>query len=322
MSTTAHPADRWLRDQQAALEAELAETLDLEAGLQEILALTRHDEFVDDIGHKLDLDAGLFEIVPEAKPDPPEAVANVLVPGVSTADPTASVALNASCDPEKAALTQLPLRYRWELRNRVLQHGLERACALAGHIIQAQPADRLPHHHEAWLESLVLRNDAFMGVRVGATRGFQEGLGYLSRLTGPDDQLRRDVLVGVLEVLERCWESQLERARVLSAHSAELSDVLVYMGVQSDFAAAADALVEDFGDVTAELFGTLHALNDFVDADFRQPGLEKEHLEGLRWSARTVFPESWKDEIDRDSIPIGDGIFEVRVGNTRNTTLA
>ncbi|MGA5304268.1 hypothetical protein ACPCHT_30435 [Nucisporomicrobium flavum] len=56
------------------------------------------------------------------------------------------------------------------------------------------------------------------------------------------------------------------------------------------------------------------AVNDLRGADLRSVNLVGVDLEGVRWSPATRWPDDWRAQIDRDSVLIGDGLFEVRAG--------
>jgi hypothetical protein len=59
------------------------------------------------------------------------------------------------------------------------------------------------------------------------------------------------------------------------------------------------------------------ARNDFSSADLRGIDLTNVQLEGLRWSKEgTKWPTEWIDQIERDSVEIKPGLFEIRGGGT------
>ncbi|PPJ05433.1 hypothetical protein C5E51_23360 [Nocardia nova] len=72
-------------------------------------------------------------------------------------------------------------------------------------------------------------------------------------------------------------------------------------------------------DVADHLMYVERMLNDFTNADLRNVNLAGMPLDGVRWSeAATQWPADWREEIERDSIPVGEGIFEIHNGtNTR-----
>lgn len=56
--------DRWLADQHRELLNDITATIDVEAGLSEVLLLSGYDDLVADLDRSLDVEAGLAAIVP------------------------------------------------------------------------------------------------------------------------------------------------------------------------------------------------------------------------------------------------------------------
>lgn len=56
------------------------------------------------------------------------------------------------------------------------------------------------------------------------------------------------------------------------------------------------------------------ALSDFTRANLRNADLVWASLDGLRWSATTRWPLNWVERIERDSVEVEPGIFEIRGG--------
>lgn len=62
------------------------------------------------------------------------------------------------------------------------------------------------------------------------------------------------------------------------------------------------------------------ALNDFTEADLRNADLAGLSLTGIRWSRATRWPPAWVEEIERLSVEIEPGIFEIRGGTATADT--
>lgn len=101
-----HVVDRWLTDQRRAMVDDLAATLDLEAGLREVMIPARHADLVADLRDVLDVEDGLSAIVPAIPDDssevgPEEAQPDLQLPtdlqelvrAIASASPTARLAM-------------------------------------------------------------------------------------------------------------------------------------------------------------------------------------------------------------------------------------
>jgi hypothetical protein len=69
--------------------------------------------------------------------------------------------------------------------------------------------------------------------------------------------------------------------------------------------------VLDCNDTITALISLHHALSDVTNHDLRGIDLAGISLEGLRWSAQTQWPSQWKDWIQRDSVEVTNGTFQV-----------
>jgi hypothetical protein len=78
--------------------------------------------------------------------------------------------------------------------------------------------------------------------------------------------------------------------------------------------------VQSFTDELARTIHTLvhfhHLLSDVTGVDLRSADLAGIPLQGLRWSIRTRWPPKIENQIQRDSVQVADGIFEVDHGDT------
>ncbi len=61
--------------------------------------------------------------------------------------------------------------------------------------------------------------------------------------------------------------------------------------------------------------------DDFTEADLRWADLEGLSLEGVRWSATTRWPAGWVERVERDSVEVAPGVFEVRRGQGHDRIL-
>jgi hypothetical protein len=44
-------------------------------------------------------------------------------------------------------------------------------------------------------------------------------------------------------------------------------------------------------------------------------------LGGIRWSEATLWPDQWIDQIRRDSVHLGGGVYKIRPGTTNVWTM-
>lgn len=63
-----------------------------------------------------------------------------------------------------------------------------------------------------------------------------------------------------------------------------------------------------------------NALSDFTGADLGDADLAGRSLTGIRWSRATRWPPTWAEEIERLSVEIEPGIFEIRGGTATADT--
>jgi hypothetical protein len=117
--------DRWLSEQRKTVDNDIAQFLDVDGGLREVLIHARHADLVEDLNHRLDVEAGLAAILPTA------AGARVTDPqDTPTAPATDGVEL-------RMCLAAVPPQTRLALRNHpvvtlsVLADLHCRACELA-----------------------------------------------------------------------------------------------------------------------------------------------------------------------------------------------
>ncbi|WP_378733342.1 hypothetical protein [Nocardia brasiliensis] len=77
----------------------------------------------------------------------------------------------------------------------------------------------------------------------------------------------------------------------------------------------AEYVTETLNMVASHLSYLEQMLNDFRGVDLRKVDLAGIDLGGVRWSdATTQWPEHWIEEIRRDSVHLGDGVWEINYG--------
>lgn len=304
-SFSADDALEWhLLTKYAALCTDLTDTLDIGAGLREVLIPAQHRTLVTDLGATLDLESGLSAIVPEARPGPalrPDPVIDALRDG--------SVV---------GYLKALSLSARWLLRTAMLTTGLEvayetadRLAVVCGNAYPISPDQEPEDYSDQWVDiclpmfhrwhrsisaavhSAEVVHELFPAETRDQGAPFRALIGRWRGLTEMAYDVRRQAVV----LGEQYERGARDRPELVSEVTEALGGV-VFMQAR-------------------ELAATINALNDFVADDLRESGLQKIHLDGLRWSKATSFPPDWLDEIDRDSVHIGNGVFEVQQGNTR-----
>ncbi|WP_062982926.1 hypothetical protein [Nocardia anaemiae] len=300
-----HTLEWQLFERWAMLRADLAATLDINAGLREVLIPEQHHTLIADLAAGLDIESGLAAIVPEARPRLP------IRPIPERYDPTTSSMVDD--------LKLLPLHTRWILRSNMLSKGLEPAFTMAVSMARVCAPVKPPgegvmtsdvKYWVTWLDTYVSVFEALLDKVAGSAN---MGIDLLkTHAEGAPQQ--------VVDKLTDEWIDLIQAA-------AEPNDEIVRLQKKFERGALGPHELQHF--VAVRLNGaivqlvqaineTIYALNDFVGDDFRASnGLEKIHLDGLRWSLETSFPPDWQEEIDRDSVPIGDGVFEVQQGNTR-----
>ncbi|WP_433527758.1 hypothetical protein ACQPZ2_44025 (plasmid) [Nocardia pseudovaccinii] len=301
--------DQWLIAQRDALDADLATVLDLEAGLREVLIAAQYEVLDDDLGDVLDLESGLAAIVPEARPVP-EARQGTK----RTREP------EEYSDDEIRAIKTLSIHDRWALRGHILRNGLELAYQTAKEL--ADSGERCTTHtpHESadfWARWIVANHGRFDDLYEALKRGLDEGAfyirGHLPIHRSPKEELLNHWSQRAIEAKQLTDQAHKWRNDVVHRRFA---DEAVVRGVANP---PREAVVRGLSTLMLKIADAIHAVNDFTGDDLREAGLQKEDLDGLRWSAQTKWPPEWQEEIDRDSVPIGNGVFEVRQGNTRTS---
>ncbi|WP_062993792.1 hypothetical protein [Nocardia anaemiae] len=293
--------EQWLLVQRDALDADLATSLDLEAGLREVLIAAQREAIADDLSEVLDLDAGLAAIVPESVPVPPAR---------QDIKRTYDV---GRFDDDVTAIKELSINDRWALRTKMLRNGLELAYeiawALASDYDDDTPEKPVSPLFPDWSHWILAHQERFDYLSAAVERGLEEGAYYIRGHIHMDHPSK--------DVLLQLWGHRIAQVQRIARIAAEWRNAVVHRGTSRGVPYR--AAINNMCEVASALADTVHAVNDFVGEDLREAGLEKDDLDGVRWSVKTKWPPEWLEEIDRDSVPIGNGVFEVRQGNARTS---
>ncbi|UQU64693.1 hypothetical protein COUCH_38160 [Couchioplanes caeruleus] len=225
------------------------------------------------------------------------------------ADGTPDLALSVSSGPPSA-------------RDRVRGLAAELATGLAGARNLVRAVD-LAIDSAVDLASALRDRDLARGLADAraSARHLDQSLGLDHVLTG---DLRRDLERGRPVRPDRPAYAEVDRAGD-RAHLRRLADSVAFARAAAQ--QVRDALARDVArmflrigrldldrldDESAEALR--EAVNDLRGADLRSVNLVGVDLEGIRWSPATRWPEDWRAQVDRDSVLIGDGVFEVRPG--------
>jgi hypothetical protein len=302
---TEYQVDRWLLEHRDAMIAALDEVIDVEAGLQDVLLSTRFTSLVDNLDEVIDVEAGLAAIVPVPEP--------ILAPAPNTEGSDLDSVLRAISPVEKLALREA---YSPLVGGTVLSVAgavddiVEVVASMTsnlGIVRRAKPHSEMARHelheagHAVWGLSRLLADCA---TTVSHEKSIYARVEWRLRSEAGDLHDR----LGELEDLLMYWEG-------LSYNSTSWGLAVL------DCRAATKALVRDARRFTHRLRALHRFLNDFVGADLSTAPLEGMHLVGVQWSISTLWPsQSWRDRIEKSSIEIEDGIFEVHGDESRQPT--
>ncbi|MFI9503607.1 hypothetical protein [Nocardia sp. NPDC052566] len=306
---TATTVNDWLDQQHQSLLANLATRLDIEAGLRETLIPQRHAEFLGTIRRVLDIEAGLAAIVP------------VPLQPASRAAPATTDSLVELC----TELTTLPIEVRLELR-----------IAYAPRV-----DDALIHVHDVIAAVIsILRHPVLQDLDHSSHRGLHDFEAHVWCGIKRVDQNLAEVRVTLLqEVFERVWSvPHSVFVGLPAAWATHLRKLFRSMVHDIDCASSGfeSSLLQGISRPNAQWIPVVRAaggrvrvvtstlargladledvLNNFSGEDLRAVDLAGVQLSRLRWSATTQWPEHWREQIQRDSFPVGHGIFEIRGG--------
>ncbi|MGV9544112.1 hypothetical protein [Nocardia beijingensis] len=333
--------DRWLVTRHQSFVSGLAERLDLEAGLQEVMLSERHASLTKQLGDQLDLEAGLAAILP---PD--------LESMLSTSD-AADDEDAGSLEWASRELAAMPLRVRLALRAQLapkLDYTARQAMSLAS----GEPGTRLDvlreefkatfrdttYQRQDWergaisayvaevAKEFVLKPDSEGLIKnpdpdMPTLRKMFE-LQILTQIHNPTDREQLMRLVPYLKAdedsatecnirfdLSDVFGPPPEAIRWIGAVGRVVETMLDELGQEGPMFA------ESLVDLASHLTYLGQILNDFIGADLRAVDLAGVPLEGLRWSEETTqWPDGWTEQIRLDSVELGDGLYEVHYGTS------
>ncbi|MEU0386155.1 hypothetical protein [Streptomyces chartreusis] len=342
---------RWREEHQAPLVTGLGEVLDIEAGLHEILLMSRYDTSVRALDHVLDIEAGLAAVLPSRPSEPavkattPEWLQGRTVPrelfdSVSPREritlrvrPPVSKAsraldnalhLNLALDPDRAlarALVQdLALELARDLNREIGRaHGFVRTRDLGRLIDLDCVCDTALH---------IDRN--IPGVVALDPRSLDRARGLI-RARDIVFNLAQDLVVAVPHARELSLDLALplDRARALALDLDHALNHVFALGCDHNF--HVDVVNIRTNGVRRALGRALHQepptidtsavhpfLNDFTASDLRSADLGGIDLGGVRWSE---YGTQWPWDLDvehlksrSDEAAPGSGIWVVRSG--------
>jgi len=294
--------DAWLATQRTELDADLADSLDIEAGLQDVLIGSRYAAVLVDVAGHLDLEAGLAAIVPAAAmlPDLPDHGTRVTPP------PSPYRPIDAATSAVATVVTALPPVQRVALRRHPINQcfDLAAACVTAHHAADilgqalGSAGDPTSSAH------IVSALDQALHTVLAHEDSIARSIAHARNIALTRDNTSDRVLIdAVVRALGDAGALALARqhALVQAVHHA-----LEQAGnVRSPLSGLATALRRTSAEEYAQALVWLRdTLNDLVGADLRDA---------------TQWPASWVDQITRESEPIegSDGIFVVRGGATQ-----
>lgn len=290
------------------LRASLAEVLDIDAGLRDVLIQARHTELVSGLAAVLDVDRGLNAILPTPKPpaDVPDAYE-----GSSAATPLRIWARDLTT---RHALDRLVLRAKLPPSQWHRVFWLTQVSAIATRLILILNAGAHPESIgkiTKLLASLAAKT-ADDGLRtVTADLSSRAEVGNLTR------RIARTSARAVESKAMTQWQAMFaDLLRASLAVDSELSRALKPL-VQARRWTTSQVLVEELL-YTVRLI--LNALNDFTGADLRGANMDRLSPAGIRWSDSTLWPPELAEEIRLASDEVEPGIYVVR-GGTSNVVL-
>lgn len=338
--------DRWLHDQNQDFLTGLTERLDLEAGLREVL-LSAHDQhLLEGFDNRLDLEAGIAAIIPPPAPfvieEDPLADADTGLSGLLRWVAMVLAAAPLSTRLELRALFAEALRVAAQRT-----HALAATCTQPIRMHEHLEVDDAGYldlptvkrtGHIRFSRSETNLDADFCEKCDGADASQQDSndqpeeaterqgnRAELSRITWVERPINRLDTTAIKEVLYRVSHDSLppETQELVADIDGYISDLLLQadsLAGKPAYTAAEQAarhvvLAEILGDLGAFLSGLEELLNDFVGADLRDIDLGGVSLEGVRWSAVTTqWPDDWREQIERDSVPLGEDVFEIHYG--------
>ncbi|WP_141808369.1 hypothetical protein [Nocardia bhagyanarayanae] len=347
--------DRWLAEQHKALIEDVTASLDIEAGLREILIPVRHDAYVAKVRAELNIEAGLAAILSPSSTEPrhqtgtastaqsasgKRALGESKTPAEATAPgevTTPAKRLDRDEEPDFSEVVDLsavevrePGRFqswqsvspdiRWVTRTLVYR-GLNDACEAACYLkekVLDEPVSLRP--------AIVLEFDKWLVIPEALKRA-SKSQNTIATTIPPwhSDE------ISSIEKMLTYLEDLADFAEHVSKLAKRLRDMVGIstnaMGpvASPSVAARTTALMSHVSLATRELANQVirvsRVFNDFMGANLVDLEIGTEELDGIRWSLETRWPPHRQAEIELDSVPVGPGIYEVKKGLRHPTSV-
>jgi hypothetical protein len=314
--------EQWLVQQNGTLTADLSDLLDLNAGQRDAALPGEVHAVVEALPDVLDIDAGLAAIIPELSASQ-EIHPTTAMPARHTAPATALINAAFAGPPTRRLAARAMVRVLSE-RNRASGHAaqavdyttqiaefLEQRAQVTGPRARARRAD---------LEALARNRVHRVAIEVSLIREIIEpaNISYTQSHITAIGQVIENILL-------RPNSYSHENIARLTEHVHSLHDSLVRLIDENitelavRFGSAVPIEPADIG--AEELARLLDAMSDLSGADMSEVDLTGIDLEGVRWSSATRWPESWRAQIVRESVPIADDLWEIRPGSSAAGTV-
>lgn len=338
--------DAWLTAQRQDFLTGLRQRLDLDAGLHEALLTEQHTALTEKLRDTLDIEAGLAAIVPpdlttivDIEEDTESegslewaasALENMPLPDRLTvrarlADRLAAVA-RKMIDPPVVRHDAHPSVERVITQAHVVEVAteLESMFAVAADGGETTAVDRVAAYYR---ESFKLEDPDSSDVQNRQDEPLEAPDGIFD-LAWPRIVHLRPTLEsgsGKTESMLRWlgWEitpSERDRGRSIVHGPAWIEacgEFVLRMLYDDALMESRAELTEAMNRVASHLAYLEQMLNDFQGVDLREVELAGVNLDGLRWAdATTLWPETWIEEIKRDSVHLGDGVYEISYGTS------
>jgi hypothetical protein len=311
--------ERWEAEQRAALAADLAAALDVDAGLREALLGRHHAAVAGDVAERLDVDGGLAAILPTTGRETAVAYDH---PPSSLPRPEAPVSQVAEIVGARAPAERLVIRDDPRIEGLGVVFAVVHAHALAEQLTVIDRSrvrtlsEVVERAHEMVLR-LTRSNPAKGQVGLAAARPGMVAAGLI-------DVLR--LLDGVAQDGEADIRRVRARLSYLIEATSELAVAVRGWASPSYPVGAFPVSLDVFADVDLEEAAFAEdsearsfdreleaARNDFTTADLSRVDLAPVRLGRLRWSERTRWPSAaWRDLVRDRSVEVERGVYEVR----------
>ncbi|GAB2965643.1 hypothetical protein [Saccharothrix stipae] len=273
------------------LVRDLADVLDAEAGLREVLIPTRHGEVTSRLADVLDVDAGLTAITSRAAPGGPPEAGRSLAALVARAP--VALRLEVRLHPAFTVLRRGPSEVA------LIREALAAIVAAQGTGVMSTAGDMLRAIGSLDPRISALSRTVGDGYREQLRRRWQ--VAWRAGDTRPLDILKLiSALRAVAELLAEI-EGEQEGERVVL-----VVDLLTSLGLPE--------LDDPVQAVIREFEAIQEALDDLTGVDLREVDLSGVVLDGIRWSTATTWPPHLREQVEQDSVEVEPGLFEIRPG--------